>query len=103
MVDGEALVMMMVMISTESPSRHGARTELLILVLGFSVAAEPGSVSQKIFGGSGGLGQRKQVFQRAALGTTRGDHARPRRGSALPAPRGGMAPVCAASVSSSEK
>ena len=47
MVDGEALVMTMAMISSESPSRQGARTELLIPVLGFSVAAERGCVSRK--------------------------------------------------------
>ena len=37
MVDGEASVM--VMISSNSPSRQGARTEFLIPGLGFSVAA----------------------------------------------------------------
>ena len=47
MVDGEAVMMMMVMISSESPSRQGVRTELLIPVLGFSVAAERGCVSRK--------------------------------------------------------
>ena len=45
MVDGEAAVMMMAMISSKSPSRQGARTEFLIPKLGFSVAAELWSVS----------------------------------------------------------
>ena len=40
MVDGEASVMAMAMISSKSPSRQGARTELLVPELGFSVAVE---------------------------------------------------------------
>jgi hypothetical protein len=47
MVDGEASVMMMAMISSNSPSRQGARTEFLIPEIGFSVAAELWSVSGK--------------------------------------------------------
>jgi hypothetical protein len=35
MVDGEASVMMMVMISSKSLSRQGARTEFLVLNRGF--------------------------------------------------------------------
>jgi hypothetical protein len=40
MVDGEASVMAMAMISSKSPSRQGARTEFLVPGLGFLVAAE---------------------------------------------------------------
>ena len=40
MVDGEASVMMMEMISSDSPSRQGARTEFLNPEIGFSMAAE---------------------------------------------------------------
>ena len=40
MVDGEASVMMMAMISSNSPSRQGARTEFLNPEIGFSMAAE---------------------------------------------------------------
>ena len=40
MVDGEASVMAMVMISSKSPSGQGARTEFLVPGLGFLVAAE---------------------------------------------------------------
>ena len=40
MVDGEALVMMMVMISSNSPSRQGARTEFLTPRRGFLMAVE---------------------------------------------------------------
>ena len=47
MVDGEVAVMMMAMISSNSPSRQGARTEFLIPEIGFSVAAELWSVSGK--------------------------------------------------------
>ena len=64
MVDGEVSVMMMAMISSNSPSRQGARTEFLIREIGFSVAAELWSVSGKsvdpprVFR-SGGLSSRK--------------------------------------------
>ncbi len=44
MVDGEAVVMTMVMISSESPSRQGARTELLIPGIEIAAAAERGCV-----------------------------------------------------------
>ena len=47
MVDGEASVVMMAMISSNSSSRRGTRTEFLVPELGFSVAAELGSVSGK--------------------------------------------------------
>ena len=47
MVDGEASVMMMAMISSKSPSRQGAKTEFLVPELGFLVAAELWSVSGK--------------------------------------------------------
>ena len=40
MVDGEALVMIMAMISSNSPSRQGARTEFLTPRRGFAMAAE---------------------------------------------------------------
>ena len=39
MVDGEVLVMTMAMISPDSPSRQGARTELLVSEIGFHVVA----------------------------------------------------------------
>ena len=39
MVDGEASVMMMAMISSNSPSRQGARTEFLVSAIGFLVVA----------------------------------------------------------------
>ena len=48
MVDGEASVMMMAMISSESPSRQGARTELLIPKIEIASAAERRCVSQNM-------------------------------------------------------
>ena len=45
MVDGEASVMMMAMISSNSPSRRSARTEFLISEIGFAMAAAFGGVS----------------------------------------------------------
>ena len=39
MVDVEALVMMMATISSDSPSRQGARTEFLVPGIGFLVVA----------------------------------------------------------------
>ena len=47
MVDGKAAVMMMAMISSNSPSLQGARTEFLIPEIGFSMAAELGMFSGK--------------------------------------------------------
>jgi hypothetical protein len=40
LVDGEASVVMMAMISSNSPSRQGARTEFLVPRRSFAMAAE---------------------------------------------------------------
>jgi hypothetical protein len=49
MVDGEASVMMMAMISSNSPSRQGARTEFLVAELEFlSVAAKQNSSLENV-------------------------------------------------------
>ena len=48
MVDGEAVMMTMVMISSESLSRQGARTELLIPGIEIALAAERGCVSRNM-------------------------------------------------------
>ena len=45
LVDEEASVMMMAMISSNSPSRQSARTEFLVPEIGFAMAAAYGSVS----------------------------------------------------------
>ena len=74
MVDGEAVVMMMATISSKSPSRQGARTELLIPVLGFSVAAELGSVFGKSIWCLAFLGRGEYVVKRASRVAARGSH-----------------------------
>ena len=66
MVDGEASVMMMAMISSNSPSWRGARTEFLISEIGFSVAAELWSVFGKSVDPLG-------VFRSGALSSRKGD------------------------------
>jgi len=45
MVDGEASVMMMAMISSNSPSRRSARTEFMVPEIGFAMVAAYGDVS----------------------------------------------------------
>jgi hypothetical protein len=47
MVDGEPLVMAMVMISSNSPSRQGARTEFLVPDWGFWWRWSSGTLSAK--------------------------------------------------------
>src|SRR3954471_21907689 len=49
MVDVEALVMMMAMISSISPSRQGARTEFLVPGIGFLVVAAQRTCFAKSF------------------------------------------------------
>jgi hypothetical protein len=44
LVDGEASVMMMAMISSNSQSRRSARTEFLVPEIGFAMAAAYGDV-----------------------------------------------------------
>ena len=65
MVDGEAAVMMMAMISSNSPSRQGARTEFLIPEIGFSMAAELGMFSGK-------SDEPPEVFRSEALSSPKG-------------------------------
>src|SRR3954453_4903210 len=49
MVDGEALVTMLAMISYDSPSRQGARKEFLVPEIGFLVLAAQRTSFWKIF------------------------------------------------------
>jgi len=65
MVDGEVAVMMMAMISSNSPSRQGARTEFLIPEIGFSMAAELWKVSGKSV-------DSPEVFRSEALSSPKG-------------------------------
>ena len=66
MVDGEASVMMMAMISSNSPSRQGARTEFLVPEIRFSVAEELWSVLGKSV-------DPPQVFRSRGLSSRKGD------------------------------
>ena len=86
MVDGEVAVMMMAIISSNSPSGQGARTEFLIPEIGFSMAAELWKVSGKSVDSPKFLGQRPYVVQRGALGATQGGHTTPGRGQGPTAP-----------------
>ena len=65
MVDGEVAVMMMAMISSNSPFRQGARTEFLIPEIGFSMAAELWKVSGKSV-------DSPEVFRSEALSSPKG-------------------------------
>jgi hypothetical protein len=69
MVDGEVPVMMMAMISSNSPSRQGARTEFLVPNRGFWWWRRSGTLSGKTsnppqFLGSGTLCRRKEDARR---------------------------------------
>src|SRR3954469_15858380 len=80
MVDGEALEVMAVMISSNSPSGRVPERRLLIPILGFgTMAAERNSFSSSptIFGV---LGYKESSAQRRGPRATRGGHTTPRRG-----------------------
>ena len=89
MVDGEAAVMTMAMISSNSPSRQGARTEFLIPELGFLVAAELWSVSGRIV-------CCPHVFSSGEIRSPKGGHQEPHEvaspglGAGPPLPRWGV-------------
>ena len=89
MVDGEALVMTMAMISSNSPSRQGARTEFLNPELGFAMAAELRNSFWKTIEPLAFLGQGLFVAERGVRGGARGGLTMPRRNPTLVAPGGG--------------
>ena len=66
MVDGETMMMTMVMISSESPSRQGARTELLIPGIEIASAAERGCVSRNMM-------NPPMIFRSRALSSPKGN------------------------------
>jgi hypothetical protein len=101
MVDGEASVMMMVMISSNSPSRQGARTEFLIPNWGFWWWRRSRTLSRKMSNPPLFLGQGLYVCERRARGGGRGGHTTPRRSLGWPARPGGVGPLWPVSVSSS--
>ena len=75
MVDGVASVMMMAMISSNSPSRQGARTEFLVPELGFSVAAAKRNSSLEIVDSPGVFGRRAIYRSKERpIGCTRWPH-----------------------------
>jgi hypothetical protein len=101
MVDGETSVMMMTMISSNSPSRQGARTEFLVLNRGFWWWRRSGTLSGKNVEPPLFSGQRPYVGERRARGSGRGGHTTTWRGLAWPAPPGFVGPSWLFSVSSS--
>jgi hypothetical protein len=101
MVYGEASVMMMVMISYNSPSQQGARTEFLVPNRGFWWWRRNGSLSGKNVEPPLFSGQRPYVGKRRARGGGRGGYTTPWRGLAWPAPPGGVGPSWLFSVPSS--
>jgi hypothetical protein len=100
MVDGETSVMMVMKISSKSPSRHGARTEFLVPNCGLMVAALRNSIWEKRQSPDSfrlkGICRRKEGLRRR-LGWLH----HPRRGQAWAAPPGGEAASQPLSVSSS--
>ena len=89
MVDGEASVLMMAMISSNSPSRQGARTEFLNPEKGFAMAAALRTTFWKTIEPPLFLGQGLCVVERGIRGGARGGLTMPRRGPTLAAPGGG--------------
>src|SRR3954470_15927014 len=100
MVDGETLLMMMVLISSNSPSRQGARTEFLVPNRGFWWWRCSGTLSGKMSNPPLFLGQRAYVGEGGDRGGAKGGHTTPRRGLAWPARPGGVGPSWPSSVSS---
>jgi hypothetical protein len=99
MVDGETLVMMMVMISSKSPSRQGARTEFLVPNHDFWWWQRNGTLSGKNAEPSMFSGQRVYVGGRRGRGNAWGGPTTPWHGLAWPAPPGGVSPLWPLSVS----
>jgi hypothetical protein len=101
MVDGEAPVMMMVMISSNSLSRQGVRTEFLVPNRDFWWWRHSGTLSGKNAEPPLFSGQRPYVGERRARGGGRGGQNTPCHGLAWPAPSSGVGPSWLVSISSS--
>jgi hypothetical protein len=99
MVDGEASVMMMVMIYSKSPSRQCARTEFLVPNRGFWWWWRSGTISGKNAEPLMFSGQRVYIGGRRGRGDAWGGHTTPWRGLAWPVPSGGVCPLWPLSVS----
>jgi hypothetical protein len=89
MVDGETSVMMVMKISSKSPSRQGARTEFLVPNRGFWVWRRSESLSGKNAEPPPLSGQRVYVGGRRGRGDGRGGLTTGGRGQAWVAPPGG--------------
>src|SRR4051812_33743903 len=92
MVDGEASVMMVAMISSNSPSRQGARTEFLVPNRGFWWWWHNGTLYGKTSNPPLFLGHRAYVGEGGGRGGARGGHTTPWRALAWTAPPGGVGP-----------
>jgi hypothetical protein len=103
MVDGETSVMMMVMISSKSPSRHGARMEFLVPNRGFWWWRHSGSLCGKNAEPPMLSGERVYVGGRRGRGEGWDGHTTPWCGMAWPAPLGGVSPSWPLFISSSGK
>ena len=80
MVDGEALAIMTVMISSNSPSRQGARTETSNPDLRFRDGGGGAELSlEKLPLLPKFLGMREYIARRGGPGGARGGHTTPRR------------------------
>ena len=102
MVDGEASVMMMVMISSNSPSRQGARTEFLVAETeSLSLWRRSGTLLWKTSNPPMFLGHRQYVVRRRGREALGGGHTTPKRGLAWPVPRPGVGPPWVFSAPSS--
>jgi hypothetical protein len=89
MVDGETSVMIVMKISSKSPSRQGARTEFLVPNRGFSRWRRIGSLSGKNAEPPIVSGRRVYVGERGARGGDWGGLTTTRRGQAWAVPPGG--------------
>ena len=101
MVDGEASVMVMAMISSKSPSRQGARTEFLVPNLGFWWRLRSGPLPGKNVKPPSVLGHGASYSRRRGRVNVGGGHTTTRRGLAWAAPRPGVGPSWLVFVSSS--
>ena len=102
MVDGEALVMMTAMISSNSLSRQGARTETSDPDLMFRDGAGEAELSlEKCRKAPLFLGYGASYSRRRGRNEVGGGHTTPRRGLAWAAPGPGVGPSWLFSVSSS--
>ena len=87
MVDGQAMVMMMAMISSNSPSRQGARTEFLVLFHGIWWWRRSGTPSGKTSTPPRSFSVRRLLIgEEGDRGGAWGAHTMPWRGQAQPAP-----------------